>query len=68
MRKHTRDYYEGFLVKNSLTYSDVANAIKVYNGRVLKSDEVMNYLIYKNFTIGELKNIMKGVIWWKLIL
>jgi hypothetical protein len=61
MRKHTRDYYEGFLIKNSLTYTDVANAIKVYNGRVLKCDEVMNYLIYKNFTIGELKNIMEGV-------
>jgi hypothetical protein len=59
MRKHSREYYEGFLVKNSLTYEDVSNAIEKYNGRILKCDEVMNYLIYKNFTIGELKNIIE---------
>jgi hypothetical protein len=51
---HTREYYEKYLNEKNLTYSDMVVYIKLFNGRALESREVMNYLVFKNFSKKEL--------------
>lgn len=55
---HTRDYYEKYLNEKNLTYSDMVVYIKLFNGRVLESREIMNYLVFKNFSKKELDFII----------
>lgn len=55
---HTRDYYEKYLNEKNLTYSDMVVYIKLFNGRALESREIMNYLVFKNFSKKELDFII----------
>ena len=60
-RRHTRGYYLKWLFKNNKTIFDLISAIHRNCGVALEHREVIDYLIYNQFTAHDLAYIFKVV-------